>query len=134
MGIICASLPRRAGGRLSRSDVGIKKGYRFILLMASSIAGIALLCHFALMLWAQHEFSSPESVVASQSMMLAHKDCCRYWRTRDYPYTVNAYMPLFYLLDAALIKAGLGAYTGARLISFAAMLGVFCSGAGVYCC
>ena len=90
--------------------VDIKKGYRFVLLTASSIAGIALLCHFALMLWGQHEFSSPESVVASQSMMLAH-DGTLYYGLRDYPYTVNAYMPLFYLLDAALIKAGLGAYT-----------------------
>jgi hypothetical protein len=103
---------------------GIKKGHRVILLTASSIGGIALLCHFTLMLWGQHEFSSPESVVAAQSMMLAH-DGTLYYGLHDYPYTVNAYMPLFYLLDAALIKAGLGAYTGARLISFAAMLGVF---------
>ena len=51
---------------------GITKGYRLVVLTAASIAGIALLCHFAIMLWAQHEFSSPESVVASQSMMLAH--------------------------------------------------------------
>src|SRR5690349_12531109 len=85
----------------------IQKGYRFILLTGLSIAGIALLCHLTLMLWGQHEFSSPESVVASQSMMLAH-DGTLYYGLRDYPYTVNAYMPLFYLLDAALIKAGLG--------------------------
>ncbi len=111
-----------AVGRSERA--GITKGYRFVVLTAASMAGIALLCHFALMLWAQHEFSSPESVVAAQSMMLAH-DGTLYYGLRDYPYTVNAYMPLFYLLDAALIKAGLGAYTGARLLSFAAMLGIF---------
>ena len=111
-----------AVGRSERA--GITKGYRLVVLTAASIAGIALVCHFALMLWAQHEFSSPESVVAAQSMMLAH-DGTLYYGLRDYPYTVNAYMPLFYLLDAALIKTGLGAYTGARLVSFAAMLGIF---------
>jgi hypothetical protein len=103
---------------------GITKGYRIILLTAFTIAGIALLCHFGIMLWAQHEFSTPESVVATQSMMLAHNGTL-YYGLHDYPYTVNAYMPLFYLLEAALIKAGLWAYTGARLISFAAMLGIF---------
>ena len=61
---------------------GIKKGYRVILLTALSIAGIALLCHFALMLWGQHEFSTPESVVASQSMMLAHDGMLYYGLAR----------------------------------------------------
>ncbi len=97
---------------------------RRVLLVASAIAVIALVCHFALMLWAQHEFSSPESVVAAQSTMLAREGTL-YYSLRDYPYTVSAYMPVFYLLEAALIKAGLPAYLAGRLISFAALLGIF---------
>ena len=97
---------------------------RRVLLVASAIAVIALVCHFALMLWAQHEFSSPESVVAAQSTMLAREGTL-YYSLRDYPYTVSAYMPSFYLLEAALIKAGLPAYLAGRLISFAALLGIF---------
>ena len=84
----------------------------------------SLLCYFGLMLWAQHEFSSPESVVAAQSTMLAREGTL-YYSLRDYPYTVSAYMPVFYLLETALIKAGLPAYLAGRLISFAALLGIF---------
>lgn len=97
---------------------------RRVLLAASALAVLALLCHFGLMLWGQHEFSSPESVVAAQSTMLAREGTL-YYSLRDYPYTVSAYMPVFYLLEAALIKAGLPAYLAGRLISFAALLGIF---------
>jgi hypothetical protein len=97
---------------------------RRVLLVASVIAVLALVCHFGLMLWAQHEFSSPESVVAAQSTMLAREGTL-YYSLRDYPYTVSAYMPIFYLLESGLIKAGVPAYLSGRLISFVALLGIF---------
>jgi hypothetical protein len=115
------TLPQRATG----TSQGIREMWcRRVLLVASAVAALALACHFALMLWAQNEFSTPESVVAAQSMMLAHEGTL-YYSLHDYPYTVCAYMPIFYGLEAGLIKAGLGAYMAARLISFAAMLGIF---------
>ena len=97
---------------------------RRVLIVCSVIAGIALAGHFCMMVWAQSEFSGPESVVAAQSTMLAHEGTL-YYSLRDYPYTVSAYMPIFYVLDAGLIKVGIPAYMAGRLISFAAMLGIF---------
>jgi hypothetical protein len=98
--------------------------FRRALWIVTTIVVIGILCHFGLMLWAQHEFSQPESIVAAQSMMLAH-DGTLYYGLKTYPFTVNAYMPLFYLLDAALIKAGLPVFAAGRLISFGALIGIF---------
>src|SRR5579862_3710434 len=114
--------PAFAAGAIKRE--GAEIWCRRILLLGTALAAIALLSHFSLMLWAQNEFAAPESVVAAQSMMLAHEGTL-YYSLRDYPYTVCAYTPIFYGLQAALIEAGLPAYTAGRLISFAAMLGIF---------
>src|SRR5262249_17133234 len=65
----------------------------------------------------------PECVVTAQAMMLAH-DGTLYYDLNRYPYTVSAYTPIFYVLQAGLIKAGLPPYTAGRIISFAALLGI----------
>jgi 4-amino-4-deoxy-L-arabinose transferase-like glycosyltransferase len=48
-----------------------------------------------------------------------------YYDLASYPYTVCAYMPLFYFLEAGLNKVGLPTALGGRLVSFLAMLGLF---------
>ncbi len=101
--------------------------FRRTLIVCSVIAGIGLLCHLILMLWSRNEFTQPESIVAVQSMMLA-RDGTLYYDLRHFPYTVCAYMPLFYLLEASLIKLGLGAFLAGRIISFAALMGTFTLG------
>lgn len=101
-----------------------EQGFRRVLIAFSAVAALAILCQFGLMLWAQNSLSGPECVVAAQSMMLAH-DGTLYYDLNRYPYTVSAYTPLFYLLEAALFKLGLPAYTAGRLISFSALLGIF---------
>ena len=101
--------------------------FRRTLIVCSVIAGIGLLCHLILMLWSRNEFTQPESIVAVQSMMLA-RDGTLYYDLRHFPYTVCAYMPLFYLLEASLIKLGLGAFMAGRIISFAALMGTFALG------
>lgn len=103
------------------SEVFIRRG----LIALSVIAGLGLLCHFAIMLWSQNEFTQPESVVALQSTMLARHGTL-YYDLKHYPYTVCAYMPLFYLLQAALIKLGIPVFTAGRLLSFCALAGIFC--------
>lgn len=95
-----------------------------IFIVIAMIAGTGLLCHLAVSLWAQHEFTQPESVVGAQSMMLAH-DGTLYYELNKYPYTVSAYMPVFYGLEAGLIKIGVPVFRAGRLISFAALLGIF---------
>jgi hypothetical protein len=91
--------------------------------MASALAAIVLLCYLATMLWAANELSPPESVVAAQSLMLAH-DGTLYYDLQHYPFTVCAYMPSFYWLESGLIRAGLPAFQAGRWISFAALLGL----------
>ena len=103
------------------SEVFIRRG----LIAFTVIAGLGLLCHFAMLLWAQNEFTQPESIVATQSTMLA-RDGTLYYDLKHYPYTVCAYMPLFYLLQAGFIKLGVPALMAGRLISFAALAGIFC--------
>ena len=95
-----------------------------MLILFSIVAGLGLVCHLGVLLWAQNGFTGPEAVVAAQSMMLAH-DGTLYYDLNRYPYTICAYMPLLYLLEAGGNMLGLPAYTAGRLVSFLAMLGVF---------
>lgn len=90
----------------------------------SALCVLSVLCYIVTMLRARHELSQPESVVAAQSMMLAH-DGTLYYSLKDYPYTVCAYMPIFYFLEAALTRIGLPAILAGRLISFGALLASF---------
>jgi len=50
------------------------------------MAAVVLLCYFATMLWANNELSPPESVVATQSLMLVH-DGTLYYDLEHYPFT-----------------------------------------------
>ncbi len=101
----------------------IEAGFRRVLCLFSVIAGLGVLGHFGILLWAQNEFSSPESIVGTQAMMLA-RDGTLYYDLNRYPYTVSAYTPLFYWLEAGFIKLGLHAVTAGRLLSLAATLGI----------
>ncbi|HEY2843924.1 MAG TPA: glycosyltransferase family 39 protein, partial [Bryobacteraceae bacterium] len=97
--------------------------FRRGLWVATALSALALLSYLGTSLWAQNSLSGPESVVAAQSMMLAH-DGTLYYDLNRYPYTVCAYMPIFYLLEAGLIKLGIAALIAGRLVSFAALLGL----------
>ncbi len=98
--------------------------FRRILLACAVLAALAILGHFALILWAQNEFSAPESIVATQSQQLAQHGAL-YYSLQSYPYTACLYMPQFYLLEAGLSKLGLTTRLAGRLVSFAAMFGIF---------
>ena len=98
--------------------------FRRVLTVFCVVAALGIVAHLGVLLWGQNEFTFPESVVAAQSQMLLH-DGTFYNSLRDYPYTVNAYMPLFYLLDAGLIRVGIPAFVAGRLISFSALLGIY---------
>src|SRR5579862_6443843 len=105
------------------ASASVETWFRRGLWMTSIFAAVVIACYFAVMIWSANELSPPESVVASQSTMLAH-DGTLYYDLKHYPYTVCAYMPIFYWLEAGLVRAGLPAFTGARIISFAAFLGL----------
>jgi len=101
----------------------VERWFRRGMWVASALAALVILCYVATMLWTVNELSPPESVVAAQSLMLAH-DGTLYYDLKHYPYTVCAYMPSFYWIESGLIRAGLSAFHAGRWISFAALLGL----------
>lgn len=98
-------------------------GARRVMWAFSIAAVLALACQLALLVWARNAFSGPESVVTGQAQTLA-RDGTLYTDLNRYPYTVSAYTPLFYLLEAGLSKTGLSVLLAGRLLSFAALLGI----------
>jgi hypothetical protein len=117
---VATSEPLAATPRSKR----IELWFRRVLWVCTIVAGLGLLCHLAILLWAQQEFSAPESIVATQSLQLARHGTLYYDLTK-YPYTVCLYMPQFYLLEAGLNKIGLPTALAGRLVSYLAMLGLF---------
>ncbi|HLK19082.1 MAG TPA: glycosyltransferase family 39 protein, partial [Bryobacteraceae bacterium] len=97
--------------------------FRRVLVFFSIIAGLCVVGHFGIMLWAENGFTGPEAVVAAQSMMLADHGTL-YYSLASYPYTVCAYMPILYSLEAGLHLLGLTTYMAGRLVSFCALLGI----------
>ena len=101
----------------------IEMRFRKALVAVSVISALAMCGYFGTMVWSQNELSPPESVVAAQSLMLIH-DGTLYYDLNQYPYTVCAYTPVFYLLEAGLTRLGLPVFAAGRLISFGALLGL----------
>ncbi len=103
----------------TRAELWFRRG----LLAASVLAAVAVVASMGIALWAQNELAPPESVVAAHSLMLAEHGSL-YYDLNRYPYTVSAYMPIFYWLEAGLIKLGVPAFVSGRLLTFAAFLGL----------
>jgi hypothetical protein len=101
----------------------VERTFRLIFAVFAGVAGIFILGHLAILVWAQNSFTGGECVVGAHTSMLVH-DGTLYYDFHHYPYTVAPYTPLFYLLDAGLQKLGLPIYTAGRIISFAAALGI----------
>ncbi|HYM12080.1 MAG TPA: glycosyltransferase family 39 protein [Bryobacterales bacterium] len=105
------------------SQRGIEQHVRWTLLILSAATAALLAAHAGVSLWARHEFTQAESVVASHSNSLA-EGYGIYHKLDHYPYTVSAYMPCFYLLQAGLHLLGLPIFQAGRLISILAFLGI----------
>lgn len=85
------------------------------------LTAAAILISCSVMLWARNEFSAAESVVAAQSLMLEHHGTL-YYDLNRYPYTVAGYMPIFYWLEAGLIRLGVPAFASGRILTMTAFL------------
>jgi len=118
-GTLTGVTPAHARDAAIRTELWFRRG----LWVASVLATLAILVSGGIMLWAQNELSPPESVVAAHSLMLANQGTL-YYDLNQYPYTVSAYMPIFYSLEAGLIELGLLAFAAGRLLSFSAFLGI----------
>jgi Dolichyl-phosphate-mannose-protein mannosyltransferase len=97
--------------------------FRRVLFAFSVLAGLFLVCHLAIAMWAQNDFTSPESIVNSHATMLVTHGSL-YYDLNKYPYTVSAYMPMLYCLEAGMSKLGFSTMIAGRLVSFAALMGI----------
>lgn len=94
-----------------------------LLVVAGSIAILALALHVGIAFWAQNEFTQPEGIVATQTFSLAQEGNL-YYDLKHYPYTVCAYMPSFYILAAGLNRIGLPVLLAGRVLSLAALAAI----------
>ena len=67
--------------------------------------------------------TSVEPIIAMQARALAEHGTL-YYDMRSYPYTVCAYMPSFYFLEAGLYRLGVPLLQAGRLISLSAFLAI----------
>lgn len=77
--------------------------------------------HLIVMLWAQHDFTPVEALVALHSRMFVRGEGL-YWGVTGYPFTISAYGPIFYAASGLLQSCGIPAYQSGRLLSYAALL------------
>jgi hypothetical protein len=87
------------------------------------VAALLLLCFACLMVAAGSEFTQPEGIVATQIRHFSEGGGL-YFGLKDYPYTVCAYMPLFYSIVAGLAKLGIPVLLAGRCVSWLALLGI----------
>jgi len=92
----------------------------FCIALAVVLVGL----HLALALWASNEFTQPEGIVATQILHFAQTGAL-YFSLDQYPYTVCAYMPLFYSLAAGLVKLGIPVLLADRSLSFVSLIALF---------
>jgi hypothetical protein len=94
-----------------------------MLLVFGATAVLALVLHVALAATADNELTQVESIIATQSRALAEHGTL-YYGWHDYPFTICAYMPVFYLLQAGLHTLGAPLLQAGRLISLCALLAI----------
>jgi hypothetical protein len=107
----------------AEASIRAEKKFRVALRIGSALALVALLSCAFTAYRSVNDFSPAESVIAAQSMMLAH-DGTLYYDLNRYPYTVCAYMPIYYLLEAELVRWHFTAFHGGRTVSMAAWCGL----------
>ncbi|HVO99720.1 MAG TPA: glycosyltransferase family 39 protein [Bryobacteraceae bacterium] len=95
--------------------------FTIALRVCTVLSALCVLTYSAVMVRNRHELTLTESVVAAHSTMLAH-DGTLYYDLKSYPYTVCGYPPVFYSLQAMLVRIGLPALLAGRTISFLALL------------
>lgn len=105
------------------TSLGRERHFRTAFGVIASLVFTGLIGHLLVLLWARHEFTQVESVVALHASMLINGDGL-YYDLNRYPFTVSPYGPLFYGASALLHKLGAPLLLGGRMISFLALLGI----------
>jgi hypothetical protein len=96
---------------------------RCFLVVLTVVAAALLLCHGAVMLWAEHQLNGYEAVIVLHLARFASEGEL-YFELNRYPYTVATYPPVYYLLGAGICKLGVPPLLAGRVVSFAALVGL----------
>ena len=75
------------------------------------------------MLWARHEITPAETLVALHSVMFSRTGQL-YYDLNHYPFIVSPYMPLFYVASVGLERLGAPPFAAGRLLSALATIGI----------
>lgn len=111
-----------SSARRTQDVDGSPRAWRLVLILAG-IAGMVVAAHFGVAIWSASEFTQPEGIIATQVRSFAQEGTL-YYSLQRYPYTVCAYMPIFYGVTAGLVKAGLDPLLSGRVVSLLALVGV----------
>jgi hypothetical protein len=117
---VSSDLPKEVQAR-GPNAAARERVFRKVLGWIAAFAVLGLVGHLVVLLWAQHDFTPVEALVALHSGMFAHGGGL-YWDLNHYPFTVSPYGPIFYALSGYCHKWGIPAYQAGRGISFAALL------------
>lgn len=100
------------------------KTIRRVLTIAALIAALGLSAQVGVALYAQYSLTQVESIIGIHARTLAEGGGL-YYDLNAYPYTVSPYGPVYYAASAALQALGLEPLAAGRLVSLAALLGLF---------
>jgi hypothetical protein len=98
--------------------------YSKIVFVCIGLATLLATAFVLVALWATSEFTQPEGIVATQIRTFSQEGTL-YYSLKQYPYTVCAYMPIFYGLTGLITKAGIPVLLSGRLVSIAALALIF---------
>ena len=93
----------------------------FLAAVCMAVAVVMGGAHVGLALWSDNEFTQVEGIVATQVRHFAETGGL-YFGLAEYPYTVCAYMPMFYGVAAGLVKVGVPVLLADRLVTIGALL------------
>jgi hypothetical protein len=101
----------------------MEKQARKALVGATVLAALAGVLQLGIMLWARHEMTQAETLVALHSVMFARTGQL-YYDLNRYPFTVSPYMPIFHCASVVMEWLGAPPLAAGRLLAAASALGI----------
>jgi len=94
----------------------VERQARKVLIAISILAALAGILQLGVMVWARHEITPAETLVALHSVMFSRTGQL-YYDLNHYPFIVSPYMPLFYIASVGLERLGAPPLAAGRVLS-----------------
>jgi hypothetical protein len=94
----------------------VERQVRKVLIAISILAALAGILQLGVMVWARHEITPAETLVALHSVMFSQTGQL-YYDLNHYPFIVSPYMPLFYIASVGLERLGAPPLAAGRVLS-----------------